>query len=550
MPTIDEYKKIADLLYPNIKKTVKDYLDMFPARNLPENAQVTRVAPSPTGFFHIGTFYQVLINRFLAKDGVFYLRLEDTDTKREVLGTADIIYPIITNFGVKIDEGFIAIGKETGRFGPYRQSERKEIYQAFAKDLIARGLAYPCFCEGTDESARKEQERLGVATGYYGRWAKCRDLSYEQVKANIEAGKPFTVRIKSNGDGTKRFVAKDLIKGEVSFPVNFVDYVLVKSDGLALYHLAHLVDDTLMHTTSVVRGEEWFPSIPLHYQLFEYFGFNKPNYLHTPLIMTIDQETGNQRKISKRKDPWANSQWFFEKGYPTNAVVEYLLNIINSKFEPWREQNPNADLHEFEFSIGNFSKSGAMFDMMKLNNIAKNMMSRLTGEEVYEKTLAWANTYNPNFAKMLNEYRDYAIKVFSIDKNPDRPRKDITTFSEVEEFYSYMFDNKFNIEFDAKISNEKTKEVLRAYLEALDFNADKDSWFAGMKDCAEKCGFAKDNKMYKAEPEKFAGNVADFSTIIRLAITGRRQTPDLYAIIQTLGENETKRRLQNAIEKV
>lgn len=552
MPSIEEYKRIADLLFPHITKTPEDYYKQYPKRNLPEGAEVTRVAPSPTGYMHIGTVYQALINTFVAhktEGGIFYLRNEDTDSKREVKGAADIFVPALTGFGVAPDEGFVSETQEKGEYGPYTQSKRKEIYQAFAKDLVSRGLAYPCFCDGENKDAKDEQLRLGLPLGYYGRWAKCRDLGFEEIKANLEAGKKFTIRVKSNGDGTRKFKFKDLRMGETLLPVNFNDYILLKSDGLALYHMAHLVDDSLMHTTTVIRDESWFPSAPLHVQLFEYMGLPAPKYLHTATINTLDKETGNARKVSKRKDDWADSRWFLEKGYPKEAILEYLINLINSNFEPWREQNPDALISEFEFKVSNMSKSGALFDLAKLDNISKNIISRMSGEEVFNRTLAWAKTYATQYVEVLNNNKEYAISVFGMDKNEKRPRKDITTLSEVMEFYSYMFEELFNktMSFDVeKLKKSDIKQSLEAYSTAFNAKDTKEEWFSRMKEVAGSIGFATDMKAYKQNPESFKGSIADFSGIIRMALTGRSQTPDLYAIISLLGEEKVKARLKDA----
>ncbi len=546
MPTLEEYKKIADLLYPNINKTIADYLKIYPERNLPQGAEVTRFAPSPTGYMHIGGVYQCLVDRQIAKTsgGVMILRNEDTDSKREVEGAANIFVPALKKFGIEFDEGFVQENlPDKGAYGPYTQSKRKEIYQAFAKELVSKGLAYPCFCSEADEESKKEQLRLGVPTGYYGRWAKCRNLSYEQVKAHIDNGDKFTIRIKSNGDGNKKFKFKDLRMGETLLPVNSNDYVLLKSDGLAVYHMAHLVDDTLMHTTTVVRDESWFPSVPLHVQLFEYCGLMAPKYFHTATINTIDAETGNARKVSKRKDSWADARFFHEKGYPAEAVVDYLMNIINSNFEDWRAKNPDASVLEFGFNPEKMSKSGAMFDLAKLDNISKNIISRMSGEKLFTRALAWAEEYNPDYAKLLKANEKFAKEVFDMDKNPLRPRKDITTYSELPDFYSYMFDGNFERAFDEKYDSKFVKQVLNSYAKAYTAGVTKEEWFDGMKAVAEANGFATDNKLYKANPEAYKGNMADFSCLVRVAVTGRRQTPDLYAILALLGKDEVISRL-------
>ncbi len=555
MPTLSEYQEMAELLFPNIHKTPEDYYKMYPDRNLSEGAEVTRFAPSPTGYMHIGGVYQSLINSYVAHgtNGIFYLRNEDTDSKREVKGAADIFIPALNGFGIYPDEGFISETEEKGAYGPYTQSKRKEIYQAFAKYLVSKGLAYPCFCTEEDKSSKEEQIREGLPLGYYGKWAKCRDLSLDEVKQNLKEGKTFTIRVKANGDGQRKFKFKDLRLGETLLPVNYNDYVLLKSDGLAVYHLAHLVDDTLMHTTTVIRDESWFPSAPLHVQLFEYIGKPHPKYLHTPTINVIDKDTGNARKISKRKDPWANCMWFHEKGYPQEAIVEYLLNLINSNFEPWRAQNPNTPLTDYKLSISNMSKSGALFDTAKIDNISKNVVSKMSGEEVYNSTLTWAKQFAPQYVELLIKHKDYAISVFGMDKNEKRPRKDITTFGEVIDFYSYMFDETYKNEYpfdNEKISKSKIKEALSAYAKEFNVNDTKDEWFSRMKEVAGNIGFATDMKAYKANPENFVGSIADFSTIIRVALTGKFQTPDLYAIINLLGESRVKSRLNDAINKL
>lgn len=554
MPTLDEYKKMAELLFPNINKTPEDYYKMYPARNLPEGAEVTRFAPSPTGYMHIGGVYQALINSQIAHSkpgGIFYLRNEDTDSKREVEGACDIFIPALDGFGIRPDEGFVSSNKEIGDYGPYTQSKRKEIYQCFAKYLVSKGLAYPCFCEGENEEAKAEQNRLGLPLGYYGKWAKCRDLSLEEVEANLKQGKKFTIRIKSNGDGTRRFKFHDLRIGDTLLPVNSNDYVILKSDGQTLYHLAHLVDDTLMHTTTVVRDESWFPSVPLHVQLFEYFGLQPPKYLHTPTVNTIDKETGNARKVSKRKDDWADSRWFHISGYPKEAIVDYLMNIINSNYEPWREQHPFSPISEFEFKVSNMSKSGALFDIIKINNVSKNVISRFTGEQLFNRTIEWAEKYNKEDYNILNKNQNYSIKVLSMDRNPDRPRKDITTFAEVVGFYSFMFDETYKNDFEynyEKLPKDLVLSVVENYSKAINYNDNKEEWFARMKEVAGKLGFATDMKEYKKNPENFVGNIADFSGVIRVTLTGRTQTPDLFEIISTLGGEECNARFNEAIK--
>ena len=465
------------------------------------------------------------------------------------------IYPTLAYFEAKPNEGYVSRKLEVGDFGPYLQSYRREYYQVFAKDLVARGLAYPCFCSDDEEGFREEQKRLGVPTGYYRRWAKCRDLTFEQVKQNVENGMPFTIRIKADGDGQRRITVKDLSRGKISFPRNYVDSVLLKSDGMALYHLAHLVDDTLMHTTTVVRGEEWLSSLPLHLQLFEYMALPAPDYLHTAQIMTTDAETGNTRKISKRYDPWARVEWFKEQGYPALGVKEYVLNLLNSSFEPWRRANPTAPLAHFQLSTSNLSKSGAIFDMAKLDNVCKNVIALMSGEEVFDNTFAWATLYDQDFAKMMKAHKNYMIRVFGMDKSSVRPRKDIKCWSEVKNEYAYMFNSlhkngERKFDFDPNISLQDVVFVLEEYLRSYTHTANNDEWFEHVKRVAEKCGFAPETKLFKQNPQAYKGSVADVSTIVRVAVTGRRKTPNLCEIMQILGEEESINRIREVARVV
>ena len=562
-----DYEKLAELLFPNIKKRPEDYLKQYPKRDLKEGAYVTRFAPSPTGYLHIGGVYQATAGLFFAKKsgGVFYLRLEDTDAKREVAGAANIIYPALKEFGVEPMEGFISYdnGVETskGEYGPYVQSRRKEIYQCFAKELVRQGKAYPCFCEGDDDDEnegldyRKQQKALGLQIGYYGSWAKCRNLTLEQVEENLKAGKPFKIRIKADGDGQQRIIFKDKLRGNINMPKNFIDYVILKSDGSALYHLAHLVDDTLMHTSLVMRDESWLPSAPLHQQLFEYMNLPMPEYIHTAQIMTVDKETGNTRKISKRYDKWADSRWFIEKGYPSETIIEYLLNLLNSNFEQWRKENPNASVYDFEISEDKMSKSGAMFDLVKLEDISKTVISKFSAEKVYNLTLKWAETYRPKFAKELKEHKEFALKMFNIERETPKPRKDISKWEDVEDIYSYFFNDNFasnetEYQFDAKFDKNDIKELLNRYIKAYDETEEKQDWFSHIKFLGEDIGFASDMKAYKQNPQNYKGNYGEVSSIIRMALTKRSNTPDMYEICKLLGKQEVVNRLQKCINSL
>lgn len=548
-----DYEKLAEMLFPGIDKDIEYYLNKYPKRNLPENALVTRVAPSPTGYLHIGTVYQALLNKTLAQQsgGVFILRIEDTDEKREVKGAADIMYPCLKDFGVEPTEGYVSNDLQIGEYGPYKQSERKEIYQAFCKELVKKGKAYPCFCGGDDEDDdcdyRKEQKRLGLQTGYYGEWAKCRHLTLEEIEENLKQHKPFKIRIKADGDGEQRIVFSDELRGKISLPKNFIDYVLLKQDGQAVYHLAHLVDDTLMHTSLVVRDESWLPSVPLHMQLFEFAGLPHPKYLHTAQILTIDEKTGNARKVSKRYDPWADSRKFLEAGIPSEAIKEYLMILLNSNFETFRINNPQADIGEYQFKISNMSKSGAQFDHEKLNFISRNVISRFSAEKVYSDVLEYAKLYDEELYELVANKKEYCTKMFSIERGTKKPRKDIASYKDIKTLYYYFFNNLFDkkedYDFEEKFDKNVIKLVLLRYAESFDENDEKDVWFSKIKNLGEDLGFATDMKAFKENPLNYIGSYADIAGIIRMAVTKEKNTPDLYEICKILGKDEIKRRI-------
>lgn len=546
-----DYKRLADLLFPQIDKNIEYYLNKYPKRNLPEGALVTRVAPSPTGWLHIGTVYQALLNKTLAEqtNGVFYLRIEDTDEKREVQGAADIMYPCLKEFGVEPMEGYVSNTLQLGDYGPYKQSERKEIYQAFCKELVSKGLAYPCFCSGDDEEDcdyRKEQKRLGVQTGYYGIWAKCRNLSLEEIEENLKQNKPFKIRIKADGDGIERITVDDDARGKISFPKNFIDYVILKEDGQALYHMAHLVDDTLMHTNLVIRDESWLPSVPLHKQLFEFAGLPSPKYLHTPQILTIDEKTGNARKVSKRYDPWADSREFIKLGIPSDAIREYLMMLLNSNFETFRLNNPDSDMKEYKFSINNMNKSGAQFDHEKLNFISKNVISKFSAEKVYDEVLNYSVENDKELYDLLNSNKDYCIKMFNIERNTIKPRKDISKYSDVKGLYYYFFNDLFDkkeYDFEERFEKSDIKKLLLRYLDGYCETDEKDVWFSKIKTLGEDLGFASDMKLYKQNKEAYKGSYADIASIIRMSLTKEKNTPDLYEICKLLTKNEIERRI-------
>ena len=437
-----DYKDLANLIFPDAKE-ISYYEEKYPERNLPEGAVVTRFAPSPTGFVHIGGLYQALVARTVAEKtgGVFFLRVEDTDQKREVENGVTGIVNSLKDFDMAPDEGMISDTEEIGNYGPYKQSLRKEIYQAYAKHLLEQGKAYPCFCTPDDlEEIRNKQEAAKLRTGYYGVWAKCRNLSVEEMAEKVKAGEPYIIRFKSPGREDRKIKHKDVIKGNVDFPENDQDIIIIKSDGLPTYHFAHAVDDHLMHTTHVIRSDEWLSSVPLHLQLFHELGFKAPKYAHISPIMKNDN--GGKRKLSKRKDPEAAVSYYKEQGIPTDAVKEYLLNIANSTFENWRRANPDKKIEEFDFQLNKMSVSGALFDMIKLLDIGKTVISKMTAEDVYEKSLKWAEEYDNELSDLLKN-KEYALKIFGIERGNKKPRKDIAKWSDVKENISYMYDSEF-----------------------------------------------------------------------------------------------------------
>lgn len=542
-----DYKELANLIFPDAKD-ISYYEEKYPERNLPEGAIVTRFAPSPTGYVHIGGLYQSLVAKMSAKKtgGVFFLRIEDTDQKRKVEnGVTDIVNSLKV-FDMAPDEGMISETEWTGDYGPYIQSKRKEIYQAYAKYMIEQGKAYPCFCTPEQEEERnKLQLDAKIRPGYYGVWAKCRNLTLDEMAEKIKAGVPYVIRFKSTGREDRKIQISDGIKGKITFPEYDIDIVIIKSDGLPTYHFAHMVDDHLMRTTHVIRGDEWLPSVPLHVQLFKEAGFKAPKYCHISPMMKNDN--GNKRKLSKRKDPEAAVSYYDELGVPPDAVKEYLLNIANSTFENWRRQNKDANIEDFDFHLNKMSVSGALFDMVKLFDVAKIVISRYSAEKVYNDSYAWAKKYDEELVKLL-ENKDYALKVLGIERGNAKPRKDIAKWSDLKENISYMYNEEFDkiTEFDfGKVTDkELANKISKLYAEKyFDINDDKQTWFDKMKDLAEEVGFAREVKEWKAEPEKWPGHVGDISSVIRSKLTGRLNTPDLYEIIKVLGKDEVLRRL-------
>ena len=547
--TREEY---ADILLPNVKYTYEEYEKMYPERNLKEGAIVSRYAPSPTGFVHIGALLTTFINYKMARqtDGVFYLRVEDTDQKRSIDDGINKIIEDLAKFDIEFNEGVTKDG-DKGNYGPYTQSERKDIYWAFAKKLIAEDKAYPCFCSEEDNATSHEmQVQNKERTGYYGKWAKCRNLSMEEVINKINNGEKYIIRLKSDGDFNKKFTFKDLIKGKVEFPENDEDFVIIKSDGLPTYHFAHAVDDHLMRTTHVIRGEEWYSSIPKHTQLFKLLGFKIPKYAHISPLMIEDN--GVRRKISKRKDPEAAVSFYHEKGIPNKAIMLYLETVANSNFEMWLEQNKDKDVNEFVLDFKRMSTGGTMFDYDKLINISKNYISRLKASEVYDLALEHARTYNKEFAKLLEKYREYSINVFNIEREQKKPRKDLAYFSDTENQIWYMYEELFNdVTYDwQNITDKKEIElILNTYInEYYDINDDKQIWFDKMKEMSEKIGYAGNMKDYKENAQNYKGSIADVSMVIRVALTSKSMTPDLYEIMKLLGTENIKKRVEKALQ--
>lgn len=550
-------KELADLIYPNITKTPEDYEKIYPERNLKECAVVSRFAPSPTGFVHMGSLLTTLIERKIPDetDGVFYLRIEDTDQKRSVENGIQGIVNDLKNFDIKIDEGVIGENEQIGNYGPYIQSQRKEIYECYAKSLIERGLAYPCFCTPEEiEETRKIQELNKERIGYYGSFAKCRNMSNEERAERIKNGEHYIIRLKSPGDYEKKVVFNDLVRGKIIFPENDLDVVLIKSDGLPIYHFAHAIDDHLMRTTHVLRGEEWVSSVPVHIQLFDILGFKLPQYAHLGLVMKIDEETGAKRKLSKRKDKEAAVSYYHNMGIPVEAVKLYLMTIGNSNFEEWLNQNPNASLNDFKFNFKKMSASGSLFDLEKLVNISRNYISRLSKEEVYDKEIAWAKEFDPDFAALLEKHKEYALEMFNIERCQKKPRKDYANFKEIKSYTWYMFDELFtgdiSYEFQAINDMEEIKKILKLYLDKYyNENDDEQTWFERLKDLSMELGYAREVKEYKENPDKYKGHVGDISMVLRVAMTSKAMTPNLYQIMKLFGKERVIKRLHLVIDK-
>lgn len=544
-----DYKELAQLLFPDIDKSTDYYENLYPTRNLKEGARVTRFAPSPTGFLHLGNLFACSVAYKTAKttDGVFYVRVEDTDQKRKVEGAVEVMLQGLKTYGITADEGVMPDGSQKGDYGPYIQSQRKEIYQTYAKWLVKQGLAYPCFCSADDLEALRQQQENDDIKGYYGKYAKCRDLSYEQVKANIDAGMSWTLRLRSPGNVSKKCYFDDMIKGKIEMPENVIDVVLLKTDGIPTYHFAHVIDDHLMRTTHVIRGDEWIASVALHIQLFKVLGFKPVKYAHVAPLMK--EENGNKRKLSKRKDPELAVTYYEQEGFPAESVNEYMLTIMNSNFEDWRRTNKDADINSFPFNLKKMSVSGALFDLVKLTDVSKNVICTMAAQDVFDKSYEWAKEYNKQLAALYEKDKAYATAVLNIDRGNKKPRKDIAKWSDIMDYISYMYDETFekNYELTGNATPQLAADALELYKDIVDVNDDKDTWFSKIKELCPQVGCTPNVKEYKQNPDAYRGHVGDVSTVIRVALTGRTNTPDLFAITALLGADRVRERIENAI---
>ena len=554
----DFHSELAQLLFPHVTKTPEDFYRQYPPRDLPPAARVTRFAPSPTGFVHIGSLMTALVDSRVAHQsgGVYFLRIEDTDKKREQDRSVEEIVRNLINFDLMPDEGIVGIDPivEVGAYAPYTQSERVEIYETFAKFLIARGYAYPCFCSEEELARlRKDQEAQHAMPGYYGVWAKWRDATMDQIKARLDQGERPVIRIRAPYPNEARVRFNDLIKGERDMPANDQDAVLLKSNSLPTYHFAHVVDDTLMYVNTIIRGEEWLPSAPLHIQIFKYLGLALPDFAHVAPIAKMEENS--KRKLSKRKDPEANMTYYYEAGYPAQAVIEYLLNLANSGFYDWRKANPDVPNTEFPFKLEDMGVAMPLFDLVKLNDISKDIIATYSAEQVYAFGLAWAEQYNPRFAQILSADRTYSIAVFNLERTGSAPRKDLVNWSDIERVFGFFFDDLFEKSSAANgyplpdIAPEDITHILD-YVRDFTPETPKDVWLENMRGLAERLGFARDAKTFKKNPGTFKGHLGDVMMVVRVALTGRTNTPDLYEILRTYGKDRLERRIALALQYV
>ena len=552
---MDKLLELISLIFPDLtdEDTIENLEKKFPPRTIPEGAKVTRIAPSPTGSMHIGNLYGALADERVAHSlpgGVFMLRIEDTDEKREVEGAVEKIIKFLSAFGLGFDEGATADG-DNGAYGPYRQRSRARIYHTVARKLLLENRAYPCFCSEEDlKTAHTTQEEAKENFGYYGKWAIHRDMPIEEAIEKIKNKEEFVLRFRSLGDANKKIDFKDSVKGNLSFPENDQDFVLLKSDGIPTYHFAHVVDDHFMRTTDVIRGEEWLSTFPWHIELWNAVGFRKPRFAHTAQVLKLDETTGAKRKMSKRHDPEATLEFYFQKGYPVKSVLEYLMTLLNSNFEQWRSANLEVSYRDFPFSTSKMSASGALFDLAKFNDVSKNVIAKMTAEEVYEGVSIWAKEYDPAFYEIISKDPVYTKAVFAIGRGGKKPRKDFASWSEVKPFISYFYEELFAVEdgYPENITAIELNQIILEYTDIFDINDDQNGWFEKIKNLSEKHGYTSDMKAFKATPQEFKGSVTDVSTALRVAITGRQNSPDLYAICALLGQYNVVERLKTSVK--
>ena len=544
-----DYKALAELLFPDVTETPDALEARFPARQLPEGAVVSRMAPSPTGFVHLGNLVQGTISERMSHQsgGVLFLRVEDTDAKREVPGAVEVLINTLEHYSIAFDEG-ATIGGDKGIYGPYRQRQRAAIYHVYAKKLVSEGQAYPCFCTEEELTAmREKQEATKVNFGYYGEFAMWRDRSIEDIKAQLDAGNPWVLRFRSTGSLENQFKFDDLVKGKLTITENDIDHVLLKSDGIPTYHFAHAVDDHLMHTTHVVRGDEWMATLPFHIQLFKALGFKLPKYVHIGPLMKMDGTS--KRKLSKRKDPELALTYYKAEGFPIAAVREYIMTILNSNFEDWRRANPDANIDDFKFSPKKLNPAGSLFDYAKLTDVSKNVISKMDAETVYAQLLAWAQEFDADFGAKLAADPEFATKILAIGRGGKKPRKDLAVWKDAKDYMGFFYDEYLEAPvFNEKFAKDTVKTALNKFLEKFDIADDASVWFEKVKEITTEMGFTTDMKAYKADPDAFPGTVADISTFVRQATTGKTNSPDLYTVMQILGYDRTVARIKAVID--
>ena len=543
-----DYHALAALLFPDVTTTCEELEEKYPPRNVPEGAVITRMAPSPTGFVHLGNLVQGLTSERMAHQsgGVLFLRVEDTDAKREIPGAVEVLIESLKHYGIHFDEG-ATIDGDNGSYGPYRQRQRAGIYHVYAKKLVEEGKAYPCFCTEEELAAmREKQEANKETTGYYGAYAIWRDRPMEDIQAQLAAGQPWVLRFRSTGDVSRQFKFNDLVKGELTVTENNIDQVLLKSDGIPTYHFAHAVDDHLMRTTHVVRGDEWLPSLPFHIQLFQALGFKLPKYVHIGPLMKMDGNS--KRKLSKRKDPELALTYYKSEGFPVQAVYEYIMTLLNSNYEDWRRANPTAPATDFKFSPKKLNPAGNLFDYAKLCDVSKNEIAKMDARQVYTLLVEWAQEFDPDFAQKLTADPDFAVRILAIGRGGKKPRKDMATWADAKPYMGFFYDEYLEAPvFEEKFEKSVIRSALEKFLERFDFQDDATVWFDKVKEITQELGFTTDMKAYKQNPDDFPGTVADVSTFLRLAVTGKTNSPDLYTVMQILGYERTVARIRKTI---